>query len=115
LHLGTGHVRDAVNLLDTLEASAAGTRIRRLAGALRLLIAAVKFQDRPSARHAQSSTATEWLAESYFQQSRSDLEAARDAARQAVLLAPEFGFALARLAELEFGFGRIAAAEKALE
>ena len=59
--------------------------------------------------------ATIWLAESYFQQSRHHLENAREAARRAVDLAPDFGFALARFAELEFSFGRIRTAQEALQ
>lgn len=60
-------------------------------------------------------TSTELLASSYHEQSRSRLEAARAAARQAVQQAPQFGFAWARLAELEFGFGERQTARTALD
>src|SRR5439155_18721559 len=47
-----------------------------------------------------------WLAESYRLQSEADLQGALKAARRAVELSPEFGFGWARVAELEFSFGR---------
>ena len=58
----------------------------------------------------ERSTASEWLAHSYYEQSRSRLESALDAARKALELAPEFGYAAVRVAELEFAFGRTRAA-----
>jgi Tfp pilus assembly protein PilF len=59
--------------------------------------------------------ASEWLAESYYQQSRSRLSEALAAAHAAARAAPESGFAWARVGELEFSFGRIAAARAATE
>ena len=58
---------------------------------------------------------TSLLAESYYLQSRLKLEDALAAARQALRIAPQFAFAWARVAELEFGFGRIPAASEALQ
>ncbi len=81
--------------------------------ALEEVIAAVKFQEWP--RGPAPQTSSEWLAESYYQQSRSSLEPALAAARKAVELSPEFGFAWTRVAELEFSFGRTAPSLKALE
>ncbi len=81
--------------------------------ALEQVIAAVKFQ--PWSRAAEPRTSSEWMAESYYQQSRSNLEAALQAARKATELSPEFGFAWARVAELEFSFGRTPRAFKVLE
>src|ERR1043166_2815380 len=52
-----------------------------------------------------SRSASVLLAESYTSQSKANLPAALAAARKAVKLAPEFGSAHARLAELEFAFG----------
>lgn len=60
-------------------------------------------------------TATEWMAESIYQQSRRDLDAALTAARHATTNAPRFGFAWARVAELEFSFGRVASARRAVQ
>ncbi len=86
---------------------------RRLGGALRRMIMATKLQT--AASNPKPATATEWLAESYYRQSQSHLEAALDAARQATERAPGFGFAWARLAELEFSFGRIPESARALD
>jgi tetratricopeptide (TPR) repeat protein len=58
--------------------------------------------------------ATEWLAASYAEQSHSRLAEALAAARRAVEQAPGFAFGWARVAELEFSFGRIHAAKEAL-
>jgi tetratricopeptide (TPR) repeat protein len=107
VRLGVGHTDEALNLIDSATLGAT-EQTARLVSALRLLIAAVKFEGRPSTRPDQHSISTEWLAESYYEQSRSNLEAARDAAEKAVAAAPGFAFALTRLAELEFSFGRIA-------
>jgi tetratricopeptide (TPR) repeat protein len=86
-------------------------------GALRRLIAAVKREEFSAA--AAPRLASEWLADSYYQQSlatdKNSLANALQAARQAVAIAPQNGFAWERIAELEFGFGRLAAAEAALD
>ena len=81
--------------------------------AIEQLIAAVKLQ--PWSRTGEPRTSSEWLAESYYQQSRGGLEAALRAARKATELSPQFGYAWARVAELEFSFGRTVKAMKVLE
>ncbi len=85
--------------------------------ALERMIAAV--QGRDVSALGEPSTASDWLAESYARQARHDLEGARTAARRATEISPGFGFAWARLGELEFSFGRIKPAmqmaERALE
>ncbi len=81
--------------------------------ALEQMIAAVKFQQ--WTRPGPPRTASEWMAESYYRQSRGDLEAALHAARTAMNLSPELGFAWARVAELEFSFGRTLKAMKLVE
>ncbi len=91
LKLAVGRVGEAEDLLAPAEAGATP---------LRELIAAVKFQPITPLRDPANSSG--WLARSYYLQSRSQLPAALNAARQAVKLAPEFGFAWARVAELEF-------------
>jgi len=109
LALGSGQVRGAEELLDL---PAASDREQRLALALRELIAAVRnlpFEGNPAPQ-----LATEWLARSYYQQAQADLPAARASARQALGQSPEFGYGWARLAELEFSFGEIKPATKAL-
>ena len=55
------------------------------------------------------------MVQSYYYQSRYQLEPALQAARTAARNAPQFGFAWARVAELEFGFGRTKAAADAVK
>ena len=105
LLLNAGQVDQARALIEGNAAPAAR--------ALRRLIAAVKFQ--ASEEIAPPVSSSEWLAESYYQQSLGGLEAAHTAAGEATNRAPAFGFALARVAELEFGFGRLPAARAALD
>ncbi len=88
-----------------------------MAAALRQLIAAVKRQ--PNSPAARPQLATEFLADSYYEQSRAvpgvSLPAALASARQAVTLSPDFGFAWERVAELEFSFGHSRRALEALD
>ena len=81
--------------------------------ALRQLIAAVKFQEYERASAPQS--AEDWLCESYYRQSRNNLQGALDAAQKAVELAPNFGFGWVRVANLQFSFGRVREASVALD
>lgn len=114
LVLAVGQVSEAEALLEPLAAdSAAG----RLAGALRRMIAVVQGRERTSnwETDLSNSLATEHLVASYAQQARFRLDAARAAARAATAQSPDFGFAWARVAELEFSFGRAAAAQAALD
>jgi tetratricopeptide (TPR) repeat protein len=116
-HLYLGALLLSVGLVDQtmshLEAAASGGGNNpALANALRELVAAVKFETWKSP--GTPTLATEFLAESYYQQSRANLAAALTAARQAVEKSPSFGFAWERVAELEFSFGHTAAALDAL-
>jgi len=114
LWLAIGQVQETEVLLQAVEAEAASnTTTRRLANALRLLITAVRGDSQPPDSNERPTLASEWLARSYSLQSQGMLAQAREAARQATLRSPEFGFAWARLAELEFSFGRIEAAATA--
>jgi tetratricopeptide (TPR) repeat protein len=83
-----------------------------MTAALRYVIAAVKGQQIDSA--ATNSSPSQCLGFSYYAQSRHDLEGALKAAQQAVSLSANFGFAWERVAELQFSFGRIGAAQAAL-
>jgi len=116
LLLSVGHVEQTEAALAGLPAGDPSDRLPRLANALRRLIAAVKRQVNPSTLAPQ--LATEFLADSYYQQSRAVRETAlRNAlvsSRQATTNSPEFGFAWARVAELEFSFGRTRQAFEAL-
>jgi len=108
----------SVGQVDKAEALIADAASRSpqspIPNALRTLIAAVKFQPRPSTLSSQPSTSG-WLAESYYCQSRADLHGALKAARAAVQQSPESGFGWERVAELEFSFGRIRQAQAALD
>lgn len=112
--LAVGQVEEAQRLLQSVEAAAGrDARVTRLGAAIQKVIAAVKVQDWPDGRGPE--LATEWLAESYYRQSRFELEAARAAARKAVEVSPGFAFGWARVAELEFSFGRTSRAKEAVE
>ncbi|HSY17583.1 MAG TPA: TonB-dependent receptor [Candidatus Acidoferrales bacterium] len=107
LLLAAGQVEQAETQLNAVGSSAP------LAGALREVIAAVK--NRTWVRPAPSALAGEWLADSYYLQSRGKLDEALAAARKAVAKSPNFGFGWERVAELEFSFGRVSAATVALD
>jgi Flp pilus assembly protein TadD len=106
LLLSVGQVDKADALLGQVT-----TRIP-LTNALREVIATVtgqRLNELP-----QPNLASEWLARSYYLQ-RTNLRDALEAARRATEKSPKFGFAWARVAELEFSFGRNRASAKALE
>ncbi len=108
----------AVGLSDQSEALLAaapdaGDKAVRLGGALREMIAAVRLAGWD--RREPPRFASEFLAESYYRQSLTQLPEALAAARSAVGQSPSFGFAWERVAELEFSFGRIGAAREALD
>lgn len=117
LLLGVGQVEPAEAVLASLSAAGASNRPQRIARALRRLIAAVKRQPDPALFPPQ--LATEFLADSYYEQSLAvrgiSLPAALDSARQAVTNSPDFGFGWERVAELEFSFGRTRQALEALD
>jgi len=116
LLLGVGQVEPAEAALASLSASDAFNHPQRVAAALRQLISAMKRQPNPAVIRPQ--LATEFLANSYHEQSRAipemSLPAALDSARQAVTNSPNFGFAWERVAELEFSFGHTSRALDAL-
>lgn len=106
LELSVGRVDSAESRLNAAPNAPA-------ARALRELIATVRGD--AVSETSVPANASDFLARSYSFQSRSQLEAARSAARRATELAPDFGFAHARLAEMEFAFGERRAALAALE
>src|SRR5439155_14071747 len=117
-HVYLGGLLLAVGLVEQSEtelaaATAATNQGARLADAIRQLVAAVKFQNWE--RRNPPELATEWLAESYYRQSRAQLTEALAAARHAVEKSPTYGFGWERVAELEFSFGRTADALEALD
>jgi Tfp pilus assembly protein PilF/outer membrane receptor protein involved in Fe transport len=117
LLLSVGQVEPAEAVLASLSASDVSSRPQRIAAAMRRLIAAVKRQ--PNSTTLRPQLATEFLADSYYEQSRAvpgvSLRAALDSARQAVTNSPDFGFAWERVAELEFSFGHTGPAMRALD
>jgi len=117
LLLGVGQVEPAEAALASLSVTNASSRPQRVALALRQLISAVKQQSNPAA--IRPELATEFLADSYYEQSRAipgiSLPSALASARQAVTNSPEFGFAWERVAELEFSFGHTSRALEALD
>ena len=96
--LATGQVDGARAAMRGVPATHEGRR------AMERMLAAVLFVEQPDA--GEATTAGAAMAESYYRQSRSDLEKARAAAKRATELAPQSGFTWTRLAELEFSFGR---------
>jgi len=115
LLLSVGKVNEAETNLTSV--AGASERLERLSGALRVLVASVKRQEMEPQYEPQ--LASELLAASYYEQSRAlpnvSLPAALKLARKAVTNVPQSGFAWARVAELEFSFGRRGRAEEALE
>ncbi len=111
--LSVGRVDKARAALRSVSASNAGRR------ALEKVIATVKRESViPIGGRA---SAAECIAESYWRQSQSDLEGALKAVQRACLMdkvgrwKSDSGFVYARLAELEFSFGRTAEAKYAIE
>ncbi len=106
LQLAVGRVDAAGELLAGLDLPEAT--------ALRELIAVVRGE-LPGVRDLGGLSVSELMSQSYALQARAALKEARAAVRNAVRLAPQFGFAHARLAELEFAFGNRRAALAELE
>ena len=98
LLLSVGQVEKSQALLSTIQDSPH-------ARALRLMIAVVKAEKWPHTN--QPASASEWMAASYALQSANEIGGALDAASAATTNAPNFGFAWARVAELEFSSGHI--------
>ncbi len=115
LELAVGRVANAEALIADVANDAPG-RI-----ALHELIAVVRGDstNRADAPTLSAANSSEFLAQTYSLQARADLIGARSAAKRAVALAPNLGFAQARLASLDFAFGNrraaLAALRRALE
>src|SRR6185436_9891477 len=98
-------------------AAITGKGVSAQAEALKTMIASVSTL--PRAERVPStlvpSTASGWMALSYAHQATNNLPDALDAAKEAARMSPEFGFAWARVAELEFSFGNTRPARRAVE
>lgn len=123
LLLSVGQVEKTEAILAAMPAIEPSTPVDRIANSLRRLIAAVKhnYNSVPAfglSGYQSAPLSTELLAGSYFEQSMSvrnvSLRNALELARKATLTSPSFGFAWARLAELEFSFGNTSEAMDAL-
>ena len=114
LLLSVGQVDDASARLDRIvQATPSSPQLLALSSALKTLIATVKLKSSPPI--PEPRLATEWMVESYRQQSSGHLAQSLAAARQAVAVSPSFGFAWARVAELEFSHGRVPEARRAVQ
>ena len=107
LKLATGHTESTNSTFDTRQ------ELQPFLNAYRGVVAGVNGDAWSPQRPPMLST--EWMAASYFEQSHGHLLQALHAAQEAVRIAPQFGFAWARLAELEFGLEHREAALRALE
>jgi hypothetical protein len=103
----------SVGQVTNCEAILNGDQNNPMTLGLRYVIAAVKSQTVSNA--VPGSSPSQSLGYSYYAQSQHDLEGALQAAQRAVRLSTNFGFGWERVAELQFSFGRIAPAEKALD
>ncbi len=114
LQLSVGNVPEMESLLRRITA---GSQEARLAEALRTVVRAVQSRDGTggSGDVGSNMLTTELMALSYGLQAEGRLRVALEAARRAVAKSPGFGFAHARLAELEFAMGRADLAAKSLE
>lgn len=107
LFLVAGQLRKAEDMLRDVDQNAPGRQ------ALSTLIAAVTLKEKSASTPPQ--TATDWIAESYYRQSKSDLAGALQAAERATNLDANSGFAWTRVAESQFNLGRGPEAKAALE
>jgi tetratricopeptide (TPR) repeat protein len=109
LVLAVGNVSESERWLEGIQGDDPAARI---AAALRQVMAATQLQ--PTSV-AEPRLASEWLAASYARQAAGDLPGALMAAKEASVVSPDWGFAWARVAELEFSFGRTGSARAAVE
>ena len=113
--LAVGRVDEAAAILRTVDGSNPGGY------ALGRMISAVNYTPSVDGNAAgplvlpPGASVSGELGESYFQQSRGNLEAALACARRAAARGSQNGYAWTRVAELEFSFGRTSAAREALE
>lgn len=99
-------VKLASGRIDEVKADLTKSGAHPITEALRLLIEVVKNPSAEMTDIEAPPTPEGRMALSYALQSQGDLAGALKAAREAVAVSPDFGMAWARVAELEFGFGR---------
>lgn len=114
LQLQVGNVKQAeVEFRDLVGEADPTTRAQQVAVLLLRLIDLVKGRPAPAALDLDLASAR--LVDSLWFQARWDLKTALTAARKAVSIHPESGFGWVRVAELEFGFGRLDLARQAVD
>lgn len=107
LDISVGQVNQADKIIEHIAPG------QKLGLAMREMIAAV--QNRPWNPPVPPSSASEWLAHSYYLQSKGKPEEALTAAYSSVAVSPSFGFAWVRIAELELGLGEMSKSRQALK
>ncbi|HXJ75469.1 MAG TPA: TonB-dependent receptor, partial [Candidatus Dormibacteraeota bacterium] len=90
-------------------------RLGPVTRALQEMVETVRGEELDPATAPAPRTTSEWMARSYLWQAHSRLDEALAAARAAQEQSPQFGPAWVRVAELEFGFGRVPQAQAALD
>ena len=113
--LFSGAVKLASGRVDQVEADLRRAGPHPLVDSLRLLIDVVRKPYAGMGKITAPSDAEGQLALSYALQSGTNLQGALDAANRAVTKSPDFGLAWARVADLEFSFGRTEAAIRAVD
>ena len=108
-------VKLASGRIDEVAADLARSGDPSLTESIRLLIDVVRLPETKAAVPQAPPTPDGRMALSYVLQARGDLDGALAAAREAVAESPKFGFAWARIAELEFGFGHSKQAIEAVD
>lgn len=109
LDLSVGRVDLAESRLIRADATEPVTR------ALREIIRLVRGDEDTEALLGSPQTGSGWLARSYSLQARFKIREALHAARQSAAFAPQFGFAHARIAELEMALEQRRAAHQSLD
>jgi tetratricopeptide (TPR) repeat protein len=107
LLLTAGQVEKARGLLAELDQNLPNRQ------AIITLIAAITGKQKEET--SPPKTASEWMAESYYLQAQDDLAGARQAAKYAIAVNPNFGFGWIRLGEVQLNRGQTSLAKEALE
>jgi tetratricopeptide (TPR) repeat protein len=114
LRLSVGDVRGFEQVSASIRPDSQQARIREALGRLVHAVQFLPVQGTTGRRTGEHSSTTEWMVDSYCLQSEGRLRDALEAAQGAVRRSPRLGFAHVRVAELQFGFGRVGAARSAL-
>ncbi len=114
LRLAVGDVRGFERLSAPIHPESREAGIREALGRLVRAVQFLPVQAKTGRWDAEHLSTTERMVDSYCFQAEGRLNEALEAALEAVRRSPGFGFAHVRVAELQFGFGRVGAARAAL-